>query len=142
MWYNASEMIGLTEWVGIYGAILATGVFAYEFVKNRPRIKIDMWGIPAATRSEYEVTIVVINKSDYPIKLDYYGFIGKGIVSPHYPETDKPMLRVPARDQHILRFDLDDVALKLRISRSMYSSTSSRWTARGSPTREEYLGTY
>jgi hypothetical protein len=113
-------MISVADWIGIYGAAVATGVLVWSIVKNRPRIKIDIWGIGewVGEREEYTVTVVVTNKSDYPIKLDYYGFRdkskGKAVVSPYYPETDKPIVEVPSRDQYTLRFKIDDIKIAFK----------------------------
>lgn len=109
-------MISVARWIGIYGALVATGMLVWSIVKNRPRIKIEIWGIPDKNREDYTVTIVVINKSDYPIKLDYYAFRGKSggknVVSPYY--TDDQIIEVPSRDQYAFRFKIDDLKIEFK----------------------------
>ncbi len=109
-------MTSLTHWVAIYGALVATGMLVWSIVKNRPRIKIEIWGISDKNRKGYTVTIIVINRSDYPIKLDYYGFRGKAggknVVSIY--DTDDQIIEVPKRDQYKFEFKIDDLKIEFK----------------------------
>jgi hypothetical protein len=107
-------MLSVAELVGVYGAVVATGVFIWNVVKNRPRIKIDIWGIPDEKRDSFDITVEVISKSGYPFKIDYYGFDKKkrigGTRSISSPLDE--VITIPGRDHHILRFGIADIRLE------------------------------
>ncbi len=105
-------MISVAEWVGIYGAIVATGVFVWNIVKDRPRIKIEIFGIQDNNKN-YDIFVKIINKSSYPFKIDFYSLDNKrgrvGIDSPLYQE-----IQIPSRDQHTLNFKISDIRLDFK----------------------------
>jgi len=106
-------MISVAEWAGIYGAIVATGVFVWNIVKDRPRIKIELFGIQDNKSKDYDIFVKIINKSSYPFKIDFYSLDNKrgrvGIDSPIYQE-----IQIPSRDQHTLNFELNDIRLEFK----------------------------
>ena len=102
-------MLSITEVIGIYGAVVATGVFIWNIVKNRPRIKIDIWAVGDSNR-KYDIFVAIINKSSYLFKIDFYGFDtkrGKIGLSPIYKE-----MQIPRRDQCVLQFGIDDIKMQ------------------------------
>jgi hypothetical protein len=104
-------MLSITEVIGVYGAVVATGVFIWNIIKNRPRIKIEIWGT-LDSKNEFDIFVAIINKSSYLFKVDFYGFDTKRNkvgLSPIYEE-----MQIPRRDQRVLHFGIDDIKLEFK----------------------------
>lgn len=91
---------------------MATGVFVWEIIKNRPKIKVEMRGIQGSKARDYTVYVEIKNFSEYPIKLDYYGFTGEKFVLPK--DTNEEANQVLERDHIMFNFPIDDLIWKAK----------------------------
>jgi hypothetical protein len=121
-------MLSIAEWIGIYGGVVATGVFVWNIVKNRPNIKIAIGRSLDKKSEKYDITARLINKSIYPIKLYSYGFIKidyyRLLENISHNVKDKMQnaffnsqpiyveIEIPGRDHHDIHFTIDDISLE------------------------------
>ena len=120
-------MPSITEWIGIYGGVLATGVFLWNIIRNRPSVKITFGIRPDTDSGRPCIMARVHNTGMYPVKLYSYAFVKidryrllKNVS--HIPRSIEDMVRnaffmsvttwveieIPSGDHRDILFTIDD----------------------------------